>query len=148
MFFLIIGKEKSIGLYTTKSGFYKKNLTCWTCGNWPRTCGWWAVWRGQWWTGRWGQYRPRGQSHTSCPVQGHNWTHHNVLYSVMNEWMKVYLEHCTQNIINNNKTQYKQTHLSTILQCFNCFGPFTNTYLYYGYNNLCNVMEYMFISKS
>ena len=30
--------------------------------------------------------------------------------------MKVYSEHCTRNIINNNKTQYKQAHLTTILQ--------------------------------
>jgi hypothetical protein len=30
--------------------------------------------------------------------------------------MKVYSEHCTQNIVNNNKTQYKQAHLNIILQ--------------------------------
>ena len=30
--------------------------------------------------------------------------------------MKVYSEHCTQNIVNNNKTQYKQANITTILQ--------------------------------
>ena len=29
--------------------------------------------------------------------------------------MIVYSEHCTQNIVNNNKTQYKQEHLNIIL---------------------------------
>ena len=30
--------------------------------------------------------------------------------------MKVYSGRCTQNIVNNNKTQYKQANLSTVLQ--------------------------------
>ena len=30
--------------------------------------------------------------------------------------MKVYSEHCSQNIVNMNKTQYKQANVSTILQ--------------------------------
>ena len=30
--------------------------------------------------------------------------------------MKVYSEHCTQNIVNNNKAHYKQAHLTTTLQ--------------------------------
>ena len=30
--------------------------------------------------------------------------------------MKVYSERCTQNIVNNNKTQYKQANLTTVLQ--------------------------------
>ena len=40
-------------------------------------------------------------------------------------WMKVYSAHCTQNIVNINKTQYKQANLSTILQVgllSLCFG--------------------------
>jgi len=36
-------------------------------------------------------------------------------YEDMND-MKVYSEHCTQNIVNNNKTQYKQANITTILQ--------------------------------
>ena len=39
--------------------------------------------------------------------------------------MKVYSGHCSQNIVNINKTQYKQTNLSTILQVrllTFCFG--------------------------
>ena len=30
--------------------------------------------------------------------------------------MKVYLEHCTHNVVNNNKTQYKQANVTTVLQ--------------------------------
>ena len=30
--------------------------------------------------------------------------------------MKIYSEHCTQNIVNNNQTQYKQVDFTTILQ--------------------------------
>ena len=30
--------------------------------------------------------------------------------------MKVYSEQCTQNIVNNNKTHYKQANVATILQ--------------------------------
>jgi len=30
--------------------------------------------------------------------------------------MKVHIEHCTQNIVNSNKTQYKQANVTTILQ--------------------------------
>ena len=39
--------------------------------------------------------------------------------------MKVYSEHCSQNIVNMNKTQYKQANVSTILQVgllSLCFG--------------------------
>ena len=35
---------------------------------------------------------------------------------IVNIDMKVYSEHYNQNIVNNNKTQYKQAHLTTILQ--------------------------------
>ena len=30
--------------------------------------------------------------------------------------MKVYLEHCTHNTVDNNKTQYKQANFTTVLQ--------------------------------
>ena len=33
-----------------------------------------------------------------------------------NMYMEVYSEHCTQHIVTNNKTQYKLTNLTTILQ--------------------------------
>ena len=39
--------------------------------------------------------------------------------------MKIYSERCTQNIVNINKTQYKQANVSTILQVGPlslCFG--------------------------
>jgi len=36
-------------------------------------------------------------------------------YRVLNG-MKVYSDHCTQNIANNIKTQYKQANLTTVLQ--------------------------------
>ena len=39
--------------------------------------------------------------------------------------MKVYSEHCSQNIVNINKTQYKQANVSTMLQVGPlslCFG--------------------------
>ena len=44
--------------------------------------------------------------------------------------MKVHSEHCTQNIVNINKTQYKQANVSTILQVgllSLCFGWHTLT---------------------
>ena len=40
-------------------------------------------------------------------------------------WMKFYSEQCTQNVVNINKTQYKQANVSTILQVgllSLCFG--------------------------
>ena len=77
----------------------------------------------------------------------------------MNERLNnVYSEHCTQNIANDNKTQYKQANLTAILQAmmfergkFEGIGfcvNLPNTYLYNGYNNLYSVIEYRFIFKS
>ena len=46
--------------------------------------------------------------------------------------MKLYSEHCSQNIVNINKTQYKQADVSTILQvgllslCFGWLIPMAN----------------------
>ena len=54
--------------------------------------------------------------------------------------MICYSEHCSKNIINNNNTQYKHAHLTTMFERgkfeIDDFSPFTpETYLKSGYNN-------------
>ena len=59
--------------------------------------------------------------------------------------MKVYSEHCSQNIVNINKTQYKQANLSTILQvsllslCFGWQIQMANGFHYISFDgDICN----------
>ena len=55
--------------------------------------------------------------------------------------MKVYSEHCSQNIVNMNKTQYKQANVSTILQvglislCFGWPIPMANGVHYISFDD-------------
>ena len=51
---------------------------------------------------------------------------HGCLYSSV-AFMKVYSKHCTQN---NNKTQYKQAKLNTILQCLKGVNLKSITFVY------------------